>query len=135
MQRDFTALAAYLAERQTMAFAWGSRANDCVSFYAGAARAMAGFDPIAGLNWTTERGAARVIGRMGGMAAAVSSRMTPVAPAMAMRGDAAGVHDDRFGLLIMLVEGEWLVGPGNGRRLMRAPRSAMLRAWTFGGAA
>lgn len=131
MDRDFTALAAWLAERAAMPFAWGSSANDCVSFYAGAARAMAGFDPIKGLRWTTERGAARVIGRMGGMAAAVSSRMTPIAPALAKRGDAAGVRDERFGLLIMLVEGEWLVGPGNGRRLMRAPRGAMLRAWTF----
>lgn len=132
MHRDFEALQRYLDARATMPFAWGSRANDCISFYAGAARAMTGARLISGLRWTTERGAARVINRLGGIEAAIDARMTPCPPAFAQRGDAAGVADDRFGLLLMLVEGDMLVGPGNGRRLMRAPRSAMVRAWTLG---
>lgn len=129
--RDFEALDRYLADRRAMPFIWGSKANDCVSFYAGAARAMSGVDLLSGLNWSTETGAARVIGRLGGFEAAVTTRMKPIAPAMARRGDAAGVADERFGYLLMLVEGDWLVGPGNGDRLMRARRSAMRLAWTF----
>lgn len=132
MPPDFEALERYLADRRVMDFAWGSRANDCVSFYAGAARAMTGRNLLAGLRWTTQRGAARVIGRLGGLEAAVSARLSPIAPAMAKRGDCAGVADARFGLLLMLVEGDILTGPGNGRRLMRAPRGAMIRAWALG---
>lgn len=132
MFRDFEALDRYLAERRSVPFAWGSRANDCVSFYAGGAQAMAGVDPIDGLSWTTARGAARVIKRLGGFEAAISSRLSPIAPALALRGDAAGVPDPRHGLLLMIVEGDTLVGPGDGTKLMRAPRSAMIRAWTLG---
>lgn len=132
LSRDFEALGRYLDERAAMSFAWGSAANDCVSFYAGAARAMTGVNLLHGLSWTTERGAARVIGRLGGFEAAIGTRMAPCAPAFAQRGDAAGVKDDRFGILLMLVEGDMLVGPGGGCRLIRAPRSAMIRAWTLG---
>ncbi len=128
---DFEALERYLAERAGMDFAWGSDRNDCASFYAGAAAAMAGRHLLKGLRWRSEAGAARVIARLGGFEAAVSSRMTPIAPAFAKRGDAAGVQDARFGFLLMLVEGDFLVGPGNGVRLMRAPRRAMIRAWSL----
>lgn len=130
--RDFEALERYLNDRAAMPFAWGSTANDCVSFYAGAAQAMAGVNLLHDLSWTTERGAERVIGRLGGFEAAISTRMSSCAPAFAQRGDAAGVRDGRFGMLLMLVEGDMLVGPGDGRRLMRAPRSAMIHAWTLG---
>lgn len=130
--RDFEALDRYLAVRRTMVFAWGSSANDCVSFYAGAAFAMEGVRLLKGLRWSTERGAARVIAGLGGLEAAISARMTSIAPSMARRGDAAGVRDERFGLLLMLVEGDTLAGPGNGSRLMRARRSAMTFAWTIG---
>lgn len=128
--RDFEALDRFLAERARMPFAWGSAANDCISFYAAAARAMADHDPIEGLKWSSEIGAARVIRRLGGLAAAVSSRMTPVAPAFAMRGDAAAVEHPEHGLSLMLVEGETLVAPGE-RGLERHPRSAMIFAWTL----
>ncbi|NBB37638.1 DUF6950 family protein [Sphingobium yanoikuyae] len=127
--RDFEALDRYLAERAAMPFQWGK--NDCVSFYAGAAKALCGARLLKGMRWGSEAGAARLVNEMGGLKDAISSRLAPIEPAFAQRGDAAGVHDERFGLLLMVVEGSLLVGPGNGRRLMRAPRSAMLCAWSL----
>ncbi len=128
--RDFEALDRYLAERRTMPFAYGSKANDCVSFYAGAARAMAGVDLMRGRKWSSELGAARVIARLGGFEAAISAHMTPIAPALARRGDAAGVFCPDHGMMLMLVEGETLAGPGD-HGTLRCPRSAMVAAWTF----
>jgi hypothetical protein len=127
--RDYGALARYLAERRAMPFAWGRKGNDCAAFAGGAIKAQTGRDPLAGLRWSTATGAARLIARLGGMEAAVSARLTPIAPAKAHRGDLAGVADGRFGLLLMVVEGETLIGPGNSR----APRSAMIHAWSAEG--
>ncbi|MBO9526416.1 MAG: hypothetical protein J7517_09850 [Sphingobium yanoikuyae] len=129
--RDFEALDRYLAARRAMPFAYGSRANDCVSFYAGAARAMTGKDLMQGRKWSSELGAARVIARLGGFEAAIDAHMTPIAPALARRGDAAGVFCPDHGMMLMLVEGDTLAGPGD-TGILRRPRSAMLTAWTFG---
>lgn len=128
--RDFEALDRYLAARFRMPFAWGSAANDCVSFYAGAAQAMAGRKLLGDLKWNSEAGAARVIRRLGGFEAAISAHMTPVAPALAMRGDAAAVDHPDHGLSLMLVEGDTLVSPGT-HSLERRSRSSILLAWTF----
>lgn len=130
--RDFVALDRYLAERRAMPFAYGSAANDCVSFYAGAARAMAGVNLMRGRRWSSKLGAARVIARLGGFEAAIDTHMTPVAPALARRGDAAGVECPDHGMMLMLVEGDTLAGPGP-LGILRRPRSAMVTAWTFAG--
>jgi len=130
--RDFAALARYLDARRTMPFAWGSAANDCVSFYVGAVRAMAQVDLIGARSWTTARGAARVIARLGGFEAAIDAHMPRVAPALARRGDAAGVACPGHGMMLMLVEGDTLVGPGT-HGILRRPRAAMIAAWTFTG--
>lgn len=130
--RDFVALDRYLSDRRAMPFIYGSTANDCVSFYAGAARAMAGIDLMCGRRWSSELGAARVIARLGGFGAAIDAHMTPIAPALARRGDAAGVECPDHGMMLMLVEGDTLAGPGP-LGTLRRPRSAMVTAWTFAG--
>jgi len=127
MIRDYGNLAAYLAGREAMPFAWGSRANDCISYGAGAIVAQIGIDPLGDLAWNTEAEADALIETLGGLPAALSARLTEVAPALAQRGDIAGVmQGNRLG--IMVVEGMTLVGPGP-RRAMRRPRKDMVQAW------
>lgn len=124
--RDHDALTAFLAERRSMPFAWGRQGNDCVAFAGGAVFAQTEHDPLKGLRWSTMEAGARLLTRLGGMEAAVSSRLQPIAPSHAHRGDIAGVADDRFGLLLMVVNGVLLEGPGG----THAQRSAMIRAWS-----
>ncbi|MES3152949.1 hypothetical protein O6Y00_11155 [Sphingomonas faeni] len=71
----------------------------------------------------------RALRRLGGMEAAVSARLTAIAPALAQRGDIAGVPDDMLGLRLMVVEGETLVGPGDNGNC-RQKRNAMTHAWS-----
>lgn len=129
MARDHKALLGFIAERASMPFAWGSEANDCISYAAGAIKAQTGKNPLRKaprLRWKTEAGAGRVIGRHGGIEAAIDARMTPVRPTMAKRGDLALVRGVRC---VMVVEGDTLVGPGpNGE--VRLPRAAMVKAWS-----
>lgn len=133
MARDYRALAGFIAGRETMPFAFGRRANDCVAYCAGAVAAQTGKDPLKGLRWSTEAGAARLLRRFGGLAEAVSSRLTEIPPALAHRGDVAGVADEAApgGIRLMIVEGELLVGPGDAGNV-RMRRSAMIRAWSAG---
>lgn len=127
MVRNIEALIAFIASRDAVPFSWSR--NHCVGYAAAAVKAQTGRDPMRGVRVTTERGAVQSLNRRGGLAAAVSSRLRPIAPAMAKRGDIAAVSDERFGVRLMVVEGETLVAPGPlGNR--RAPRSAMVRAWS-----
>jgi hypothetical protein len=130
MAVDREALAGFLAGRLAMPFAWGREANDCVGFVLAAIEALSGHDVLPGVTWTTERGAARVIRRLGGLERAVDARLRPIAPAAALRGDVAAIADERFGVSLLIVEGSSLVGPG-GRGLKRLPRSAMTKAWSI----
>lgn len=130
MARDVEALAGFLAGRGRLPFAWGREENDCVGFVLAGILAMTGHDPLPGVTWTTERGAARVIRRLGGLEAALDARLMPIAPALAARGDVAGVDDERFGVSLLLVEGATLVGPG-ARGCKRLPRAAMTKAWSI----
>lgn len=130
MVRDYNALVAYLHARMRAPFAWGRDANDCISFAAGAARAQTGRDPLQGLsNWTTQRGALRVLAQYGGLEAAVSSRLPLVTPAQALRGDLALV-EAATGPALMVIEGATLIGPGE-LGAIRRPRGDMLRAWSI----
>lgn len=130
MTRDLHAFAAFLAERGPMPFDWGRSANDCVAFILAGIEAQTGRDMLPGVTWTTERGAARVIRRLGGLEHAFDVRLRPIVPAMAQRGDVAGVVDDRFGVSLLFVEGATLAGPG-ARGTKRLPRTAMIRAWSI----
>lgn len=130
MTRDPMALIAYLDARAGMPFAWGRRANDCVSFAAGAVIAQTGRDPLPDVDWTSERGALRVLKRTGGLEAMVNRCLRRTSPALAMRGDVAGVIDPGpIGLRLMIVEGAMLVGPGDSG-LDRQPRAVMSIAWS-----
>lgn len=129
MVRDHNALVAYIGARMRAPFAWG--ANDCVTFAAGAVRAQTGRDPLGAIaaRWSTARGAAHVLRKFGGMEAAVSSVLPPIAPAMAARGDVAGWLDAQGRLQLAIVEGQTLVGPGEAG-IVRLSRSAMVKAWS-----
>ena len=127
--RDLDALFVLLEERARRPFAWGRGRNDCAGFVLAAIAAQTGRDILPTVTWTTRRGAARVLRRLGGLEAAFDARLTPIAPAFARRGDVAAIVDERLGISVMIVEGTVLVGPGT-RGLTRLPRSAMIRAWS-----
>jgi hypothetical protein len=129
VKRDIAALVAFLDGRQATPHAIGSSANDCVSFALGAAAAVTGEQRAAELEWHSAVAARRLITRLGGLEAAFDRYFVRTAPAMAMRGDIAGVADPELGIHPMVVEGLTLVGPGE-RGNRRLPRSAMVAAWS-----
>jgi hypothetical protein len=127
MARDHDAVTAFLAERSRMPFDW--KRNDCVRFARGAVEAQTGRALRLPARWGTAAGAARALARLGGIETAVDGLLPRIAPAMAQRGDIAGVQDGAFGLRLMIVEGDLLAGPGpNGIR--RVPRREMIAAWS-----
>ena len=71
------------------------------------------------------------IGRAGGLAACVGTRLDRVPLAHAHRGDVAGIEDETFGIRLMVIESPTLVGSG-ARGLIRMPRSTMVVAWSAG---
>ncbi|MEO0872087.1 MAG: hypothetical protein AAFY19_09045, partial [Pseudomonadota bacterium] len=66
---------------------------------------------------------------LGGLRAVMNARLNRISPAMAQRGDIAGLPDAAFGVRLMVVEGATLVGPSK-TGLKRLPRSAMRAAWS-----
>lgn len=112
-----------------MPFAWGWDQNDCVSYAAAAVAATTGHTiTFGGARWRSATGAARVLKRLGGLQAAVDRELTQVAVPFAQRGDVVAVQGDR-GLLLAIVEGDALAGPGLAG-IMRLPRSAAVLAWS-----
>ena len=127
--RDLSALAAYIAGRETVPFAWGS--NDCVTFAAGAVRALTGNDPLADIPaWKSERAALIGLKRRGGLAAAVSHVLTEIPAGHAHRGD-IGLAMGPDGPFLMVIEGVTLVGPGHDG-LFRNRRDALIKSWSAG---
>lgn len=127
--RDHGALLALLETRARVPF--GHRTQDCVKLAAAAVAAQTGRDVLGDLSWSTRREARALLKEEGGLRRAVNRRLAPIAPAMAARGDIAGVIDRQFGIRLMIVEGALLVGPGE-HGLVRLPRNAMTCAWTAG---
>jgi hypothetical protein len=128
MKRDIAALVAYLAERATMPHEFGRKANDCLAFVAGAAKEQTGKDPARGLQWKDEKSALRLLKKLGGVEAILDARFERVPPSLALRGDIAGVPDERLGIHPFVIEGKTICAPG-ARGLKRAPRLAMTIAW------
>lgn len=131
MLRDYEALHAFVASHMRTPFAWG--AHDCVTFAADAVMALTGEDPLKRFRgrWTSAQGAARLLERLGGLEKAVDAVLSPVAPALAQRGDVAAWRDEDGRLQLAIVEGETLVGPGLEGQA-RLPRAAMVLAWSAG---
>jgi hypothetical protein len=125
--RDYRALVQFLAERAEQPFDW--ELNDCVRFSFGAVEAQTGVSHLEGLRWRTEKGAARLLKRGGGMEAMVTQRLRPIPLAMAGRGDIAGVVHEKTGMGLMVVEGATLIGPGPVGSVW-LPRNAMIAAWS-----
>ena len=129
MKRDGEALTAFINSRQSVPHRWGSNANDCMSFAAGAVKAQTGVDPARGLKWRSHASAIRLLNGLGGVEAILDARFKRVPPSMAKRGDIAGVPDPDLGIHPMIVEGMELVSPGEYGNA-RAKRSAMVCAWS-----
>lgn len=130
MTRDPHALIAFLEAREDWCFGYGPQAktHDCARFCGAGVQVVAGVNPLERFSseWSTRRGARRVLRRHGGMAAAVSEVMTPIEPLSAARGDVGLLTDGQ----LVLFEGETVVGPSAGVGLQRLPRSAAVQAWT-----
>lgn len=129
MSRDPHALIAFLESREDWTFGYGpgAKVHDCARFFSAGIEAVTGVSPLDRFasRWTTEMGAARVLRRHGGMAAAVSEVMTEIPVTLAQRGDGGLTAGDA----LVLIEGETVVGL-NETGLYRLPRHALLMAWT-----
>lgn len=121
-------LKAFIDARKGQPFAWG--ANDCASFAADAVLAQTGVDPMADWRgYDSEFGAARVLVTAGATSLAdlVTRVLTPCPVGLAQRGDVALVMQGNEPTL-MIVAGDWLIGPGL-ERMKMAPRSAAVMTW------
>lgn len=141
MARNVDALQRFLERRAFMPHAWGRRKNDCIAFIAGAVAAQTRHSPVGKLTWSGKAGALRVLKREGGMQKAIDRRFERIAPALAMRGDIAGVPSDLLtdipaderaliALHPFIVEGAMLVAPGP-HGLFRVPRALATVAWNI----
>lgn len=120
-------LQACLAERRLRAFEWG--VHDCCLFVCDAVQAMTGHDPAADVRgYRTERDAARLVKRLGGLRAIGAARFgAEIAPALAQTGDVAlVVVDGRESLA--LCGGGHLLAPGL-EQLQTLPLSSAIAAW------
>lgn len=127
--RDLMALHAFIDARQNTPYEWGRKANDCMSFIAGAVKAQTGKDPARGFKWKSYASAMSLLKKLGGVEAILDAKFKRIPPSLAKRGDIAGVHDPDLGIHPMIVEGLTLVSPGDkGNR--RAKREAMILAWS-----
>lgn len=120
-------LQAAVSARLLMPFAWGSQ--DCALFGADCVEACTGADPAADLRgrYRTELGAARVLKRLGGLAALAAARLGPeIPPTLAVRGD-IGLSDRGDGRMALVVcnGGVWQAPGPAGIVIARQP----LRAW------
>ena len=116
-----------IEKRSAIPFGWrGGR--DCVSFAARAVKAQTGIDPRGDLRWSSMKQADAAIAQEGGIEAAMDARFDRIAPALARRGDIAGIKDDNFGVRLMVIEGANLVAP-SASGLDRLPRHHMTIAW------
>jgi hypothetical protein len=129
LTRDIPALIAFVESRHAIPHAWGRENNDCAGYALAAVEAETGVRVARALKWRDRASALRVIARFGSLEAAFDAHFERVAPALAKRGDIAGIPDEEFGIHPMIVEGTTLVGPGEqGNR--RQPRAAMTLAWS-----
>jgi hypothetical protein len=129
LKRDIKALLAFIDSHHAVPYAWGRTRNDCVGFVLGAVKAQTGHSRATRVRWSSQKAGLKAIAEFGSLEAAFDHFFVRIKPAQAMRGDIAGVPDERFGIHPMIVEGETLVAPGDkGNR--RCPRKMMICAWS-----
>ncbi|MEL6485653.1 MAG: hypothetical protein AAFQ13_00720 [Pseudomonadota bacterium] len=128
MARDYLALVYEIELRSKLGHRWET-GRCCVSFSLACVFAQTGIDYLADLpRWSNRAEALEVARSLGGLRTALNARFDRTTPALAQRGDIAGLPDADFGVRLMVVEGETLVGPalyGN----ERLDRGAMRIAW------
>lgn len=122
--------AALVAEAWVRPFEWGT--HDCCLWSADAVQAITGEDPAAAWRGTyqCERGAARVLFRLGGLSAAGALAGAEIDPSLATTGDVGMVRwpDGIVSLGVCAGEGWLVVGDAGLVRLMHRA----LRAWGVG---
>ena len=120
----------FLEAREDWAFGYGPepRTHDCARFAGAGVEAAFGVNPLKAFSsqWTTRRGARRVLARHGGMAAAVSEVMTPIDVTQATRGCVGMTAENQ----LVLFEGDQIVGLDPVQGYARLPRAMAIRAWT-----
>jgi hypothetical protein len=122
-----SALAELIGARMSMPFAWGE--HDCCLFAADCVKAITGHDPAADArgSYSDERGAVRVLSKMGGLEQIAATRCgDEVPPAMARIGDVVLGMVDRECLGVCTGE-TWHVPSAGG--LVARSMSEALKAW------
>lgn len=129
MTRNRPALVAFIDSRANRPHDWTG--NCCARFVLGGVEAQFGSAPALAVEWSDLRTARRALAAVGGLEAEADRLFEAIEPAQAQFGDIAGVDHPSEGFLLMIVEGETLVGPGDHGNV-RAPRREMVRAWRAG---
>lgn len=113
--------------RREALFSWG--AHDCCQVALAAYEACTGHRPAVPA-YSTERGAWRVLRRLGGLRGAVAAVATPLsAPALAQRGDIVLVEQPGlFGHALAVCAGGVVLAAGQ-RGLVRVPAERWHAAW------
>lgn len=124
------ALEAVIAAARRKAFSWGT--HDCCTFAGACWKARTGVDGLAGLSWASESEAADLVASLGGLRAAVASRLgQPVEPLLAAYGDlvlAVDPHDPQERQALAVCMGAFHTMPGV-RGLSVLPLQSALCAW------
>jgi hypothetical protein len=118
----------FIKSRETTAFEWG--VFDCTLFAADCAKIMTGVDLAEKYRgYTTEMGAALIMGRAGGLRALVTSGVGPeISPKMARRGDWVLLDEsDRYSLGVCM--GSILIAVSRYTGIVRRPMSDAVTAW------
>jgi hypothetical protein len=125
-------LDALARSRLMVPFAWGT--NDCFAFAADAVQALTGVDELAGLRGPhrTWKAAYRRHARTPGGALGViaATRLLPVDPRLAQRGDLVRIAQPFFDLLA-ICNGDCAIAPGL-QGLEATPLDGAISAWRVG---
>ena len=108
-------------------FEWGT--NDCCMFAVGAVKAITGVDYGAGYRYKTEKGAAKVLAKAGGVEAIATKCLgESISPLYAQRGDVVSFESGK-GLALGICVGDKIAAMReNG--LMFLPMSQALKGWS-----
>lgn len=118
----------FIKSRESSLFEWG--VNDCVLFAAGCAQAMTGADLSEKYRgYTTEMGAALIIGRAGGLRELVSSNVGPeISPKIARRGDWVLIEENEIQSLGVCM-GSIVIAVSRYHGIVRRPMPEAITAW------